>query len=420
MRLPFVGLLIFCIFSVITASTKAAGAIWLLLFLLGLVLFILNFKRTKHDVDNTQISIKLAQHWALFCIAAAILIFIPTAYWGGPWPERHPQWRLLIAALGTYWVVKHANLTDLEWSRLLLWMLMGISVSLAIAFVGVVVWGSTVLAPTNRIPWMAGISVLVCAAMAMVFELKSISIYAKKIVIVCVLLTVVTVMFSGVRGSWPLIFVLPALLLALNHIQHKEARTHLVYLWIIPFTALILSAGSFAAEDPWPRLQIAMHEIYAALLNQNHAAADFNSSVGIRLGMYWLGLENALNAGVIGYGHDAHKQMFFEIFQKLGAESFAGHLSHYHNDILNPWVEFGLMGLLSYLCYSYGLIYMAKKLWGLHRSSSIGLIAILAMHLSTGFTNTNFAHNYYPLMLSLSVALILLAVNASESQTKEK
>lgn len=411
----FFSATLFGLFLLATATGHAAGLIWLWLFLAGLACYVWHFHQSNSIEPTAALGVKLAGVWLVCCVLAAVLIFIPTAYWGGPWPERHPQWRLLIAALGVYWITCYARLTGHEWIRLLFWALMGISLSLVIALAGVVVQGSSTFAPTNRIPWMAGVSVLVCAAMAAAFELRSLHQNVRKVVVLCALLTVLTVMFSGVRGSWSLIIVLPIMLLALNHfLRNEPGDNYIWFLWVIPLGALALSAGSLATENPWPRLLLAINEVYAAIFTQQETATGFNSSVGIRLGMYWMGLENALSAGWIGHGQDTHKAMFSEMFQRLGTPEFIELLSHYHSDILNPWVEFGVMGLMSYFCYSLGLIYMAVKLWCTHKASSIGVFAVLAMHLSTGLTNANFAHNYYPLMLSLSVALIVFSVRASE------
>lgn len=42
------------------------------------------------------------------------------------------------------------------------------------------------------------------------------------------------------------------------------------------------------------------------------------------------------------------------------------------------------------------------------RAASTGLVAVLLMHMSASMSNVNFAHNYYPTMLSLGVSLLLL------------
>lgn len=49
-----------------------------------------------------------------------------------------------------------------------------------------------------------------------------------------------------------------------------------------------------------------------------------------------------------------------------------------------------------------------------NRIPAIGLLAVLCTHLATGMSNMNFAHNYYPVMLSISVGLILTIASVCE------
>jgi len=90
-------------------------------------------------------------------LLALLLKIIPLVYWSGPWQERHAELRLFIGSLGSYLLIRYTSLPQ-GWHT-------GIGHALGVACVSALllaaVWGSNA-APTNRIPWAAGLSVLTC------------------------------------------------------------------------------------------------------------------------------------------------------------------------------------------------------------------------------------------------------------------
>jgi hypothetical protein len=57
------------------------------------------------------------------------------------------------------------------------------------------------------------------------------------------------------------------------------------------------------------------------------------------------------------------------------------------------------------------------------KSLAAGLASVLFLHMSAELTNVNFAHNYYPTILSLAVTLLVcagagLARNRSQADTR--
>ena len=55
-----------------------------------------------------------------------------------------------------------------------------------------------------------------------------------------------------------------------------------------------------------------------------------------------------------------------------------------------------------------GLFYMVMRLRKDQPMAALGMSGILFMHSTSSLTNVNFAHNYYPTMLSVAVAVCLL------------
>jgi O-antigen ligase len=125
--------------------------------------------------------------------------------------------------------------------------------------------------------------------------------------------------------------------------------------------------------------------------------------------MWAAGVQSVFKNPLWGVGFADGKSLLKQVAQGPRASGISV-LGHFHSDYLHPAVEFGLLGLASYLCVGAGLLVMAIVCLR-HRASipAQGLGAILLMHASTGLTNVNFAHNYYPAVLSICVALVLLS-----------
>jgi hypothetical protein len=77
------------------------------------------------------------------------------------------------------------------------------------------------------------------------------------------------------------------------------------------------------------------------------------------------------------------------------------------------------------LSYSLGLLLMARKLRASHdvrhKALAAGLAGVVFMLMSSGLSNMNFAHNYYPTVLSLAVTLLVCAaarLPATRRQTR--
>ncbi len=86
-------------------STLAAGLAWLFICLAGFSAWW--GRNTDNDPPVHSPALQAAQTWLLACAATFVLMAIPTAYWGGPWPERHPQWRLLLGAAGLWLLLRY-------------------------------------------------------------------------------------------------------------------------------------------------------------------------------------------------------------------------------------------------------------------------------------------------------------------------
>jgi O-antigen ligase len=138
-----------------------------------------------------------------------------------------------------------------------------------------------------------------------------------------------------------------------------------------------------------------------------------NTSVGARLYLWGRSLEAIELQPIFGYGKENSVAMIKAWGREINSEQIQI-LGHLHNEFLDAWTSHGLLGLLSLLVLSTGLVMAVHKLWVPHPVSAFGLLGILFMHLSAGLSNVNMAHNYYGAMLSLSVGLALVLAASEE------
>lgn len=384
-------------------STLAAGLAWASISLVGFWVCVPKNQMAPGGAE-TPIYQDTAKWWLWCCAMGLALMLIPTTYWSGPWSERHPQWRLLIGALGMWMLVRKQRSAN----QMLETLTSSAAMAMVLAY-GLVIFQSSTAAPTNRIPWMAGLSLLSCALLSLSYGLKRSPMLLRRVWLAASALLLVTALLSGVRGSWPVVLVwIPSLWML-----HRSDKNLWGGSWrsiILLMTCLLVLGLSFIpkGDNPIVRFQAVVTETG---LEIESPALQSGSSSGIRLTVYKTGIAHLWDSPWTGLGPQKTKQVFREALVESGvAHDVVQTIGHLHNDLLHPWLEFGLWGLGGYLAYAVGLVAMVCKFT---RASSgqipaVGLLAVLFTHLATGMSNMNLAHNYYPVMLSISVGLILM------------
>lgn len=395
-----------------TLSTKAAGAFWLGLVLAGLWAWASVWagrRAPAHEaLPETGLALQLATGWLFFCALAFVLKAIPVLYWQAPWEERHAELRLLIGAAGG-WLAVHF-LRHGPQARALIGHAMALACALALVMV---VTRTADAAPTNRIPWAAAVSLLTCTLLCW-RHAAWVSVGQGRAWLFASFLGLVAVAFSGVRGSYLLIVLWPALFLGF---QFWQVRKHPQGPWrwfmLVAAAAVVVGVQAKLPDGFSP-----VHRIRAAIAEAR--MLDPNTANGARLAMWAAGAASFSQHPFLGIGYDGGKSLLKETAQKKQSHEIA-RLGHFHSDYMHPAVEFGLFGLASYLCFAAGLAFMAAVAWRRRAPvTAIGLTGLLAMHASSGMSNVNFAHNYYPTMLSLCVTLVLLACARVDSSVPQE
>ena len=393
-------------------STLSAGLAWLLISLAGTAAWLGHQVRCSTQSETPMHpALPAARWWLLACLAAFVLMAIPTAYWGGPWSERHPQWRLMIGAVGVWCLLRYSAPS----ARMMQALATAAAVASLLSY-GLVVTSGSSTAPTNRIPWMAGLTLLSCALLSLSYSLQNAALQLRRFWLAASAVVLVTALISGVRGSWPLLLVWPLMLWRLHGTAPLLWSS--AWKWLLPSLAVLLAAGlHFIPEGDNPTARI-MAVLQETANTTNAIPVSQDTSSGVRLALYKLGMAHVLDQPWLGHGPVTTKQLIKEQLASVGANSQLATIGHMHNDLLHPWMEFGFFGLVGYLSYAAGL---AVAAWHLGRATAypglnIGMIGLLAMYLSTGQTNMNFAHNYYPLVLALSTALVMLGCQNNSEQ----
>jgi len=405
------SLLALTLLSFSTLSTKAAGAFWLMLIVIGAYQQLLGRRLPNSaSLRNTATAppnplFIIAQGWLLVCVFALVCKGIPHIYWSAPWGERHAEFRLLLGALGTYWLLRQPRWPQ-GWHT-------GIGHALALACLLALGLAATIgsnAAPTNRIPWAAGLSLLSCLLLSWSFMPS----HTQRQALAwryCSLLGLTAVMISGVRGSYLLAIIWPALWLGLTWQTRAlnpplKAFQLVIQMALAVSTVFLITVWAPGAESPVQRAQMVVQETGHADPQQGF---DPNSSNGARILLWQAGLNAFQDHWLLGVGFDGAKELIQQTAKHRQSDTLLT-LGHYHSDYIHTATEFGILGLIGFLALGTGMAWMA---WQLHRSghisTALGMLALLLMHLSTALSNMNFAHNYYPTLLSISIGLLLLS-----------
>ena len=375
-------------------NSKLAGACWLALCLLGAW----SFKRGSAQRSTSEFD--AAKGWVFACLSALALRAVTQFYWGDSWGERHAEFRLLFGALGLMGLVHYARFT----SDQLKWLGYALVLALWAGFGWMLVFGAA-LAPTNQIPWGASMSLLVCVVLALTFSASSQRLSVRLFYASGVVVGVCAVLLSQARGSYGIVLWVGGFVLwhyATSGIKWR-ALMNRVLVGVVAVTLLVQIFPQLISI-PAQRIQLAVEEFSAM---DSAKEASMNTSVGVRLYLWKRAVEEVPDHLVMGVGREARMASI----QRWGAEAnstTAQSLGHLHNNYVEDLFDQGLVGLGSFMSFLAGLFYMVMRLRKDQPMAALGMSGILFMHSTSSLTNVNFAHNYYPTMLSVAVAVCLL------------
>jgi hypothetical protein len=383
-------------------NSKLAGACWLAFSLLGLW----SFRYGSAKVPTSDFD--AAKGWVYACLSALALRAVPQFYWGDSWGERHAEFRLLFGAIGLLGLVHCARFTSAQ----LTWLGYALVLTLWGGFGWMLVFGS-VLAPTNQIPWGASMSLLVCVVLALTMSASSQRLPVRLFYASGVVVGVCAVLLSQARGSYGIVFWVGGVVLwhyASSGIKWRALAIRV----LVGAVAITLLTQLFPqlVSVPIQRIQLAAEEISAL----DHSKSEsINTSVGARIYLWTRAVEEIQDNLIMGVGREGR----MESIRRWGTEANSAtikSLGHLHNNYLGELFVNGLFGIACFMTFIVGLFYMVIRLRKKNSMAALSIAGILFIHSTSSWTNVNFAHNYYPTVLSVSVVLcLLLFMNSSFS-----
>jgi O-antigen ligase len=142
---------------------------------------------------------------------------------------------------------------------------------------------------------------------------------------------------------------------------------------------------------------------------------SINTSVGARLYLWKKAAVEIPDNLIMGVGLEGRMESIRRWSTEDNSATIKS-LGHLHNNYLGGLFVHGLFGIASFMSFTAGLFYMVIRLRKKNSMAALGIAGILFIHSTSSWTNVNFAHNYYPTMLSVSVVLcFLLFMNSSFS-----
>jgi O-antigen ligase len=221
---------------------------------------------------------------------------------------------------------------------------------------------------------------------------------------------VAAVLVSGSRGAYGV--VIWAALWLLAHKRKAFDNRRIVIVIAVSALAIVGLRNTTFIHTPYTRVVTAVSEWQGSLSGQSNWQ---NSSVGARIRLWRLAEHAVPNQPWLGYGHDERLNLIHQWGQDHNSVTVAS-LGHMHNQYLHDLMDHGAWGLVSGLAYLMGLAVLAR--WLLKRGHDFAgwtMGGACFIHASANLTNVNFAHNYYPTIMSVVIGLALLSIPKNQT-----
>ena len=390
------------------ASTKLAGAAWLLVVLVGLWAAL----RPPIAWPSSHPLVKLSRIWLVVCLASIALQAAATLYWEDSWGDLHVLIRLLLSAVAALAIARRLRLRLQQKTALTHALAAACFIALGVVYL----YGRST--PSGAVSWAAGVSFLVCLMVPIALK-SAAKIWQRLVWSLAVVAGLAAVIFSQSRGSYGLVLWVAVLtgIVGLEHLRKRLTLKKKFHLFdAIPvaisaavatlLTVLFLTFPQLH-EIPNKRIQEASNEVRNIVSPDVNTVRAIDTSVGARLHIWQAALGKITESPFLGYGRKARIEWLHQLGDADNSNTIKS-LDHLHNDPLNIMFDHGMLGLTSYCLLGLGLAWIAIRSQGENTIFGLRITGILWMHLTTGLTNSNFSHNYYGVMLALSLSLTLM------------
>ena len=383
--------------------TKIAGAAWLLICLAGAVAFF-SLPRPQRPTAPDPAG-AASQAWVMACAVCAVLATTVWLYWPDPPDTLHAEFRLLLAAVATHQLIRRAACPE-KWRA---FTLPATALACTAAFGMVITTTDRLFLPSNAIPWAVALAMLLCILLPP-FMAREFSAASRTWYFLSIGVGLTAVLLSQSRAAYGILLWMTWLTAT------RWSRAH-AGIQLRKFVAAgmagvaILASSACLPSDPL-RLRQGWNEVVTADHDGN-----YNSSMGARIYIWSLAWHGFQASPWIGLGGRERLRRLREAGLELPDSQRAQlaivrKLGHVHSQYLHSAMDGGLIGLASTLAVLAGLGVAAFRLRKADPVASRQMQGVLFIHATAGLTNVNMAHNYYAVMLSVSVAVILASAGA--------
>lgn len=399
-------LVVLVLLALTPANTKMGGVLWLMLVVWGGWVWLRD--RRSHGEPGDEGAWRVARVWLGFCLAGVAFKLAGVLYWDDPIGTRHFEMRVGLSACAVYLLVRSVrprgvDADALRWT-LLAAAVVGLAVSGAHAY-----WG--VETPSNRINWAGGLVMFAFVQIALLrlgASGRELGVMAGSAA-----LFLLSVLLTGARGAylvvpWLVISVFwGAWLCSARPWSQRLLSAIKLAMLVVALSSVVAVLLPKVVEVPLQRLDMAVDEAVATLAGDRDANY-VNSSVGVRL-QFWQHAVRAIQEQPwLGYGR-AQRIAFIQAWaDEVGSEEMKRQI-HVHSEYLNGMLDHGVLGLMSTLSFMAAFLVSAWVARRWNRFAAIGLLGLGVLHVLMSITDTNTGTNNYGVMMSLSVAMILLA-----------
>jgi O-antigen ligase len=397
----FLNLLLFVALALASVSTKWAGAAWLLMLVWGLALGLRSARVSTPNNIQTA-----ATAWLIVCALALLVRAMPVVFWNDPWEERHAEFRLLLGALGIWGLTRVRGVHST-------WAIHGLAIAGGLGL-GLTLRGGRDGLPTNAIPWAGGMA-LVCLMLLHSTVLLAKTSQQRWYWGLGAGAALAAVLVSETRGAYGVALWAGAWLLW--QWRKKLTLKSLALAVLIAIALLVGLRNTALVQTPLNRVLTAVSEMQGSQTQQEGAQ---NSSVGARVELWKLAAQAVPQKPWLGHGHDERLNLIKKWGRDHDSEVVTS-LGHMHNQYLHDLMDHGILGLISGLIYILGLTVLS--IWLLKQKQAFAgwtLGGVAFMHATANLTNVNFAHNYYPTIMSIVVGLALLGGRQEHARASDR
>lgn len=393
-----------CLLSLSSLNSKIAGTLWGLTFIVTAILAVrLRPWPASDALDQTARIWVIATTLGLGCWIASAIIWNELLHQHSS--EINAGIRLLTGALAAYWLTRVVRLPASARGT------QAVTLALAIAAIVALAVAQTITdreqLPSNAIAWAAGIGLVTVLLVPRVTDFTQPTQH-RAVAALGLACGSLAILSSQSRGVYPVIVWCVVVMLVRGY-RRGASRARVLLASALSGLAIAIGLAVAIAQPSDP---LRLREAFASV-HQVRETQQYNTPTGARIYLFALAWRSFSASPWIGIGAQnrltlIHGSGIGESDERAAALTHVRELGHAHNAYLHHGMDGGVIALLGFLLPLGALGIMAVRLKTSHPASALQMWGIAFVHAVTNLTSVNLAHNYYALMLVISVALVLV------------